>query len=339
MPQTMPILPILPATPIICGPTAGGKSDLAVGLALLLREQRGVEAQILTADAFQVYRGLDIGTAKPTPAERRGVEHHLIDIVDPSTATEKFTLDDWLALARPLVAALRSRQILPIVVGGTHLYVKALIDGLFDGPEPDLALREQLAAMDAQVRRAELERVDPHAAARIHFNDVRRTVRALEVYRLTGTPISAHQTQWDQSDRASEFQLITVDWPTETINRRINARVKRMFELGLLEEVRTLEAKGSLNGQAGEALGYKQLRHAVQSAIDKGRWPPRDQDVEDAQERIKIETRRFAKNQRTWLRRLQATPGTIRLDAQTTPPDQWPETVLQQMFTSSSQPQ
>ncbi len=132
-------------TPVICGPTAGGKSDLAVALALRAREEWGVDAEIITADAFQVYRGMDIGTAKPTADERRGVVHHLIDVVELGSAV--FTVDDWLRLARERVAEIRARGALPIVVGGTHLYIKALLDGLFDGPEPDEALRAELAVM------------------------------------------------------------------------------------------------------------------------------------------------------------------------------------------------
>ncbi|MFN7022427.1 MAG: tRNA (adenosine(37)-N6)-dimethylallyltransferase, partial [Phycisphaerales bacterium] len=172
-----------PLTPVIAGPTAGGKSSLAIELALALRDRAQIPAEIVTADAFQLYSGLDIGTAKPTPDERRGIAHHLIDLVpsrpDPAH-TDRFTVDDWLRLATAKIADLRARGVLPIVVGGTHLYIKALLDGLFDGPQPDPALRTELEAMPPAARRAELERVDPAAASRIHPNDLRRTVRALE---------------------------------------------------------------------------------------------------------------------------------------------------------------
>lgn len=337
LPSAVPELPA--QTPLICGPTAGGKSTLAVDLAIALREQHNIAAEIVTADAFQVYEGLDIGTAKPVPGEQRGVRHHLINIIDPKTgalsASEghtsppqrtpsvserasslapytPFTVDRWLELAEATIADLRSRNILPIVVGGTHLYVKALLEGLFEGPEPNPALRAELNAMDPAARRAELERVDPHAAARIHPNDVRRTVRALEVFRQTGKPISAHQTQWDrreskQSSPASAggaYLLTILDWPSELINPRINARVKQMIERGLVAEARALYESGALGPQAIEALGYKQLipHFLGQSSL------------EDAVEQIKIETRRFAKNQRTWLRRLRTTPGSLTLE-------------------------
>ena len=164
---------------------------MAVAKLLAAKRER---AEIVTADAFQVYRGMDIGTAKPTMEERAGVPHHLIDIVEP---TEKFTVEQWLSLAEAKIDELRGRGVLPIVVGGTHLYSKAWMDGLFEGPGANEHVREELRALTPTARRAELDRVDPAAAARIHFNDERRTIRALEVYRLTGQPISAQQKQWD----------------------------------------------------------------------------------------------------------------------------------------------
>lgn len=314
--------PRIPKFPIIVGPTAGGKSALAVAIAHAVAASSptlggsgeggsvncgvgGVEgvggAEILTADAIQIYRGLDIGSAKPTLAEREGIPHHLIDLVDP---TERFSVDTWLALAERTIADVRARGNLPVVVGGTHLYVKALLDGLFDGPEPDEALRAALTAMDPHERRREFERVDPAAAARIHPNDVRRTVRALEVFRLTGTPLSEHQQQWDQGRTRHDCLLIGLDWEIEGeggINRRINARVKQMIERGLVEEARNLHARGVLGVQAREALGYKQLIEHFEGRCS----------LDDAIEAIKIETRRFAKNQRTWLRRLRTTPGSM----------------------------
>lgn len=336
----MPELPARPPlVPLICGPTAGGKSHLAVELALHLRDTHNITAQIVTADAFQVYQGLDIGTAKPTIEEQRGVPHHLVDIVDPATGQwcgtggkgaehsglrgespnantyTPFTVDRWLQLANRTIAELHEKGILPIVVGGTHLYVKALLDGLFEGPEPNHALRAELSAMDPAARRAELERVDPRAAAKIHPNDMRRTVRALEVFRQTGTPISTLQTQWDQTSpsqsegdgesasqscagsQSSNYLLIALDWPAELLNPRINARVKNMIAQGLVEEAHSLYTAGSLGPQAREALGYKQLIEHFERRCS----------LDEAIEKTKIETRRFAKNQRTWLKRLRTT--------------------------------
>lgn len=320
----------LPArTPVICGPTAGGKSDLALDLAEACAARLGVGSEIVTADAFQIYRGMDIGTAKPRVNERRGVPHHLIDLVDPDSPAEtRFTIDQWLTRAEAVIADVRARGALPIVVGGTHLYVKALLEGLFEGPEANPELRAELAAMEPEARRAELERVDPAAASRIHPNDLRRTVRALEVYRLTGVPISAHQQQWDRGAANDRYQLVILDWPTEAINRRINARVKAMMEHGLLNEVRALVSSHRLGPAAREALGYKQLEPVVSAALRAGIWPPESAELEDAVESIKVETRRFAKNQRTWLRRLGTTPGALRIAAETTPMASWPELVL-----------
>ncbi len=279
--------------PVIIGPTAGGKSALAMALARR-RADLGRNAEIISADAFQVYRRMDIGTAKPPPADRAAIPHHLIDIRDPD---EPFSADDWLRLAEATISEIRSRGADPILVGGTHLYIKAFLEGMFEGPPPDEILRAALAARPATDLRAELERVDPAAAARIHPNDRRRTTRALEVFHQTGTPISTLQTQWDTRRRA-DARLVVLDWPAEEINRRINARVRDMISRGLADEARELWQSDALGPQAREALGYKQLIHHFEGAGTP----------EDAIERIKIESRRYAKNQRTWLRRLAAAP-------------------------------
>lgn len=291
---------MLSAFPVIVGPTAGGKSALAVALAQCLHDRARLNARIITADSMQVYRSLDIGTAKPTAEEQAGIAHLLIDLVDP---TEPFTVDQWLKLAERAIADTRAAGELPIVVGGTHFYVKALLEGLFEGPASDPALRAALEALPAEERWAELSRVDPAAATRLHRNDTRRIVRALEVFRLTGTPISEHQSQWDQGDRRPDACLVGLDWPSEAINRRINARVRLMVEQGLVEEARALWAAGQLprGSQAREALGYKQLIAYFEAQAAGARAS-----LDDTIERIKIETRRFAKNQRTWLRRLRA---------------------------------
>lgn len=288
------------AIPIIAGPTAGGKTELALTLA-----SRLPGAEIISADAFQVYRGMDIGTGKAPPAERASIPHHLIDIVEP---TEPFTASDWLARARATIAAIRSRAGSPIVVGGTHLYIKMLLDGMFKGPAADPSFRAELEGMDSPALRAELERVDPSAAGRIHPNDRRRTIRALEVHRLTGRTISEQQRQWDSGDLDPAWgddipALMILNWSSEGINRRINARVRAMVEAGLEAEVRGLLEGGRLGPQACEALGYKQFAEHLAGRLGR----------EQAIERIKIETRRFAKSQRTWLRRLGTVSNAISL--------------------------
>ncbi len=278
--------------PLIVGPTAGGKSSLALALAGAIGER----AAIVSADSMQVFRGMDIGTAKPSAEEQALVPHHLIDIAEPE---EAFSVDRWLRLAEPLIDDLRGRSVVPIVVGGTHLYAQSLLFGLFDGPEADEALRAELGARSIDDLRAELERVDPAAAARIHPNDSRRTIRALEVHRLTGRPISEWQREWQGRPARADALLVGIDREAENVNQRINARVRQMVERGLVDEVRALWSAGRLGPQAGQALGYKQLVDHFEGGCS----------LDSAVEGTKIETRRLAKNQRTWLRRLRAIPG------------------------------
>lgn len=305
--------------PVIVGPTAGGKSTLAVAVALRAAALSGAAGEVVTADSMQVYRGMDIGTAKPTPDERRGVKHHLIDLVEP---TEPFSVEQWLARAEPLIESLRAEGHLPIVVGGTHFFVKALLDGLFEGPGADPALRAELNALPRESLREELLRADPVAAERIHPNDTRRTVRALEVFRLTGKRISAQQEQWDRADPRPDALLVGLDWEPEAINRRINARVRDMIDRGLVSEARGLWREGRIGPQAGEALGYKQLIEHFEGRCS----------LEEAIERIKVETRRFAKNQRTWLRRLRATPGSVWISMEGDCVDESIEDVIEQVL-------
>ena len=303
--------------PVIVGPTAGGKSALALAVG------EAINGEIVSADSVQIFRGMDIGSAKGSKDEQARVRHHLIDVVNP---TDAFTVADWLTATEHAIADIRSRGRVPVVVGGTHLYIKNFLEGMFEGPGADEALREQLRAVPAAELRAELERVDPQAAARIHPNDQRRTIRAIEVFRLTGKPISEHQSQWDVQDRVRrDCVLVGLDWPVETLNPRINARVKAMMEQGLLEEVRRLRDAEAFNprgdgkpNQAREALGYKQLLEHLEGRTK----------LEDAVEELKIETRRFAKNQRTWLKRLKLTPGSVWIDVETTPVEKWIEIVL-----------
>ncbi|NRA56538.1 MAG: tRNA (adenosine(37)-N6)-dimethylallyltransferase MiaA [Phycisphaerales bacterium] len=298
-------MPKKPLIPVIAGPTAGGKTELAIACAKLAKERGLVpqgKSEVISADAFQIYRGLDIASGKPTMDERQGVPHHAIDIVEPS---EPFTVAQWLELATNAIDDIEARGGWPIIAGGTHLYIKALIDGLFEGPPADEALRDQLRAVPPAELRAELERIDPKAAERIHPADQRRTIRAVEVFRLTGTPISEHQSQWDRDTNplADRLLLVTLQWETEAINRRINARVRSMVEAGLVEETRRLLESGNLGVQAAQALGTKQILEHIRPPGSSGL------SLDDAIERVKIETRRFAKNQRTWLRRLASGPA------------------------------
>ncbi len=311
--------------PVIVAPTAGGKSVLAVELALELENVAGRRGEVVTADSMQVYRGMDIGTAKPTLAERLGVPHHLIDLVEPDDP-QAFTVDRWLGLAEGAIAEIRARGTIPIVVGGSNLYIKALLEGLFDGPPADPELRAGLAALPREELRRRLESLDPAAAERIHPNDTRRSIRALEVHHSTGRPISSLQGQWDCGSVRPDILLLGIEWPAPELNRRINARVRRMVELGLGEEARTLWEHGRLGPQPREALGYKQLIEHFEGRAT----------LEEALERTKIETRRFAKNQRTWLRRFRTTPGSVWFDAPVSDIDIWMQTTVQQILTALS---
>ena len=283
--------------PVIVGPTAGGKTSLAVELA------KRLHGQIVTADAYQIYTDLHIGTAKPTLDEREGIPHHLLDLVDLQA---RFTVHDWLNLANPLIEDLLSRTITPVVVGGTNLYVKSFLDGLFEAPEPSTQVKEQIETMSQPDRRAMLTKVDAIAAERIDGADIRRTRRALEVYLQTGTPITQLQKQWEHEKTSRpEAVLVGLDWPVELINSRINQRVKLMIEAGLVEEARAIYDANGFGPQSCEAIGYKQLIVHFEGECT----------LDEAIERIKIDTRRFAKNQRTWMKRLRVRPGSIWIQA------------------------
>jgi tRNA dimethylallyltransferase len=261
--------------------------------------------ELVSADSMQVYRGMDIGTAKPTTSERSEVIHHGLDLVDPTH--DGFTVEDWLAHAHAALAAIHARGGVAIVVGGTNLYAKALIEGLFDGPPADPALREELGTWELDALRSELVRIDPVAAERIHRNDRRRTIWAIEVHRATGTPISVLQAQWRDRPAAlpAGWSLVGLSMGVEANNRRINARVRGMRAMGLVDEVRSLLGAGGFGAQAATAVGYRELIAHLHGAGSE----------DDAFEAIKIATRQLAKQQRTWLKRFADTPGSTWIDA------------------------
>ena len=307
--------------PVIVGPTAGGKTALAVALCKAY-EQRGYQTgQVVTADAYQIYKGLDIGTAKPTPEEMQGVPHHLLNIVEP---TDRFTVADWLDRADPLVDQLASEHTHPVVVGGTNLYIQTFLNGMFTAPEPTKDIMDRVESMSQPDRRAKLLEADPQACDRIDPNDLRRTRRALAVFMQTGTPITELQRQWDQTDHSRPGAvLVGLHWPSEAINPRINQRVKLMIEHGLVEEVRALWESGKLGEQSSQAIGYKQLIEHFERRCS----------LDQAFERIKIDTRRFAKNQRTWLKRFRAKKiDSIWIDPQSTDIDTMSADIIDQLF-------
>ncbi len=294
--QASPIL-------LVLGTTASGKSALST----LLAERWPSGGEIVSADSMQVWKGLDIGTAKPTREDQARVPHHLIDLVDPHDLESRFNVAEWLAAAESTIAAIDARHRLPIVVGGTHLYVQALLAGLFEGPSADAATRRELEDAPTEALRAELERVDPDAASRIHVADRRRTLRAVEVFRATGRPISQWQAQWDSDGTAlsRRIRVVAIDRPVEFANARINRRTRAMLEAGWLGEVERLVRAGPLHRQAAEAVGYRQLAEVLAGRLS----------LPDASEEIKIRTRRYAKQQRTWMKRFRARPGSIVLHA------------------------
>jgi tRNA dimethylallyltransferase len=272
----------------IVGPTASGKSALALRLA---RERGG---EIVSCDSLQVYRGLDVGSAKATPQERAAVPHHLVDVADPG---ETFSAADYARLAREALDGIRSRGRLPIVAGGTGLYLRALLQGLFAGPSRDDALRARLEAAadrfgDARVHRL-LARVDPEAAARIPPRDRVRVVRALEVYRATGRPITEGHRGGTEPLRGYSVLVVGLDPGRDELRRAVTERTRRMLDAGLVEEVRSLLA-GGLGPEARplQAIGYRQALAVVRGELG----------LEEAERAIVTATLRFAKRQRTWFR-------------------------------------
>ncbi|MEZ6045013.1 MAG: tRNA (adenosine(37)-N6)-dimethylallyltransferase MiaA [Planctomycetaceae bacterium] len=274
----------------IAGPTASGKS----GVALKLAPQLGGE--IIALDSMTLYRGMDIGTAKPTQAEQLQVPHHLYDLIDPH---EEFSVAEYLALAAEKVDDILSREKTPIFVGGTGLYLRSLLRGVFEGPEADWEFRRQLEeianAEGGEKLHQMLQQVDPIAADRLHPNDQRRVVRALEVNHITGQPLSAQQEQEPLPENDRPLHVYWLSPPRAWLHERINSRVDLMVEEGLVEEVRALmELDPPLGRTARQALGYKEMI----DALDAGR------PLEEAIEQIKIRTRQFAKRQHTWYRNL-----------------------------------
>jgi tRNA dimethylallyltransferase len=240
---------------------------------------------------MQVYRGMDVGTAKPSPAERAAVAHHLLDVVEPS---EPFTVARFVELADGVIKDAARRAVPLVATGGTPLYYKALFEGLFEGPGADAGTRSRLHALPDDELYRRVSQADPAAAARIHPNDHKRLVRALEVYELTGKPISSFQTHWTSAQRRHRAVWVGLDWDRDALSRRINARVKAMLAGGWVDEVRRLlHTCPSLSQTAAEATGYRELIAHVHGKLS----------LDDATEQIKIATRQLARRQMKWFRR------------------------------------
>jgi tRNA dimethylallyltransferase len=274
----------------IVGPTAAGKSIVALDLA------GRFDGEIVGCDSMQVYRGFDIGTDKPAAEDRARICHHLIDVVDAET---QFTAADFAARAVEAIEGISGRGRLPLVVGGTGLYFKALEDGLFPGPGRDETLRrsleEEARAEGSEALWRRLEAVDPAYAAKTGRRDKIRIVRALEVYGLTGVPLSEHFRQTQGRLAGFRVAKFGISWPRAELVRRIESRVEGMFARGLVGEVEGLLARGvPATSPPFRALGYKNVLRYLRREID----------LAEAVEKTKIETRQYAKRQMTWFRRM-----------------------------------
>jgi tRNA dimethylallyltransferase len=267
---------------VVVGPTGSGKSDLALRLAL------EIDAEIVNADSMQVYRGLDIGTAKPGPEDLACVPHHLLGTVAPQV---NFSASDFRNAAVEAIADIERRGKRVIVVGGTGLYIRALLDGLVDSPEGDPELRLQFADLSGQQLLERLQQVDPETAARLHPNDRVRLVRALEVFSQTGRPISAFRGEHGFAGSYFDTLKIGIQVERQELYQRINGRVDRMVENGLVTEVAGLLATGlSREFKAMRSIGYKEISAYLEGELT----------LDQAVALIKRDSRRYAKRQMTW---------------------------------------
>lgn len=274
----------------ICGPTASGKTALSVALA------KQLHTEIISADSMQIYRGMDIGTAKPTAEERQGVPHHLLDVCAPG---EAFSVARYVELADTAAQDILSRGMVPVVAGGTGLYMDALIEcSTFSGDETDLSVREKYQRMAAEqgneAVHACLAKVDPEGAERLHPNNLKRVIRALEVYEQTGMTIEAfNRLHKRPAPKYAALKIGVCPSERQTLYDRIDRRVDQMLADGLLEETKHLLDRGALTGTAAQAIGYKELLGYLQ-----GEAP-----LEDCVALLKQRSRNYAKRQLTWLKR------------------------------------
>ena len=274
----------LPLLLVLLGPTGSGKTALAIELA----EKLGGE--IVSCDSVAVYRGLEIGTAKPTPEERRRVPHHLLDVVSPQ---EVFTAGDYSRLARQAIVEIRERHHLPIVAGGSGLYLRALLEGLFAGPPRSEELRGRLRESSPQHLHKMLRRLDPAAAAAIHANDVPKMIRALEVCISARRPMTGMWQQGRDPLRGFRILRLGLNPDREKLYERINARAARMFEMGLIEETRSLLERYGRSVPALDSLGYGQAAQHLRG----------ESTLEEAIVQARQGHRNYAKRQLTWFRR------------------------------------
>ena len=283
---------------ILTGPTAVGKTGLSIALA------KAIGAEIINADSMQVYRGLDIGSAKITPEEMEGVPHHLIDILEP---TQDFSVYDFQQAAKASIQDITGRGKIPLLVGGTGFYIQALLKDVdFNEEAVDgdyRAMLQRLAEEEPLKLHQMLQEIDPAAAAKIHPNNLKRVMRALEFARVNGSAISEHNRQQKNKPSPYNFAYFVLERDRALLYARIDARVDAMMEAGLLEETERLRAEGLKEGMtAAHGLGYRELLRYLEGECT----------LEEAVRLIKQNTRHYAKRQLTWFRR---EPDVIRLDA------------------------
>ena len=277
-----------PKVIVIVGPTASGKTDLSINLA------KEINGEIISADSMQIYKKMDIGTAKPSKEEMQGIPHYMIDIVEPS---ENFNVAKYKKMAEAQIKDVLARGKQPIIVGGTGLYVDTLVKGIeFKEVENDLDYRKQLE--EETIKKGnewlfgELEKIDPEAAKTIEKNNTRRVIRALEIYKVTGKT----KTQLDKesiTETPYDYRVYGLLWDRETLNNRINKRVDSMLKAGLLDEVKNLITSEKLSKTALQGLGYKEVVSYFNGELT----------YDEMVERIKTDTRRYAKRQMTWFKR------------------------------------
>ncbi|MEX0819699.1 MAG: tRNA (adenosine(37)-N6)-dimethylallyltransferase MiaA [Pirellulaceae bacterium] len=273
----------------LTGATASGKTSVGVELAKLLN------AEIVSLDSMSVYREMNIGTAKPTNEQRAEVPHHLLDVVAPN---EEYSLSQYIRDAHRVIAEIRSRGREVLFVGGTPLYLKALLRGVYPGPPADWEFRDrieqELESVGIGALHARLQQVDPLAASKLHPHDKRRIIRALEVYKQTGRPLSHEQTHFDDIPH-EQCKAFVMAWPRPTLHLRIEARVDRMFQMGLVDEVKhLLDRYGNLGRTAAQAVGYREVIEFLGQV----------QELPATIAQVQARTRQFARRQETWFRSL-----------------------------------
>lgn len=279
-----------PGLVILTGPTAVGKSELSIELA------RQIGGEIISADSMQVYRQMDIGSAKILPEQMGGIPHHLINVLDP---TEEFNVVAFQQLAKEAMAGIYARGHLPVVVGGTGFYIQALLYDIdFTENDEDTALRagleELAAAQGSEVLYERLRQIDPESCESIHAHNIKRVIRAIEFYEKTGTKISEHNKQQRERTSPYHFAYFVLNDDRDRLYGRIDRRVDRMMQQGLLEEVAALRAAGCTRGMVSmQGLGYKELLDYLDNRCS----------LEEAVYTLKRDTRHFAKRQLTWFRR------------------------------------